>query len=254
MERTAVPELIHAIAHDVCEPVREIIGFAQLMAERAPEDATNEFWSDLSHIEAGAMRTRAMLNALCDYLAAADDAPTIEEIDLADLLDDVLTDTMAVRALHPTRVTGSFHGRVRTYPDVLRSVLVELITNAARFGSSPSDAVANIRLDLAIDDGVVRVSVTDDGPGVSLENAERAMHLFQRLDRSTAPDALGAGLAMARRDLERCGGSLTLGRSDTTDGLVATVALPIPVIDLRSTSAHDDVVVAGHSSEGTPRS
>lgn len=232
MENATVPELIYAVAHDMGEPVREIVGFAQLMAQRVPQDAGHEFWSHLGHIEAGALRTREMLNALADFLAVELEQPAVDEIDLGELLDDILTETMAVRSANPSRISGEFHGRIRTHPQVLRLILVELITNAARFGAA-DDGIAHISLALSVGGGMLEVQVADRGPGIDEGRRETALQLFQRLDRCTSHETIGAGLAIARRRAACCGGKLRLDTNGDC-GLVATVALPTPVIDLRA--------------------
>jgi signal transduction histidine kinase len=228
--------MIYAVSHDIGEPIREILGFAQLIAQRAPEDVGQQFWDDLGHIEGGALRARTMLNALCDYIKIEDLEPAAAELDREALHDDILTGTAAVRSVFPSTVTGELHGAVRTYPTVVREVMVELVSNAARFGASDGDQIAHITVGVAIENSVLHLTVSDLGSGMTDNAMERAPQLFQRLHRRTSSDedSVGAGLALVRRKIERCGGELRLSRPELHDGLVADVALPIPVIDLRS--------------------
>lgn len=243
MQQSTVPELVYAVGHDISEPIREVLGFAELLGERLPQDVDIRVWDDLNHIEAGARRARTMLNALCDYLLVDEIDPVVAEVDLEELHDEVLLETCQLRSEHRATITAAFHGRVRTYPEILRDVLVELVGNAARFGAS-RDGVAHVDLEVTIADGVLRVTVSDQGPGLDPDAIERATKLFQRLGRRATHETTGAGLALARRKIERCGGELTLARGELSDGLVATVALPIPVIDLRAPAPEIDLQVA----------
>ena len=239
-----VPELVFAVSHDLGEPIREILGFAQLIAERAPQDAEGQFWADLAHVEGGALRARSMLAALCDYIRVDELEPITAEISLDDLFEDALHQAEPALTAFRPEITTDLHHRVATYPGVLRDVLAELITNAARFGASEDGgAHITIRSDLTTDD--LAVVVEDEGPGLTPDEATRAVRLFQRLYRRTDHDTLGAGLAIARRKVERCGGALTIdGNNPTGRGLRVSVSLPIPVIDLRANVAAAELPLA----------
>ena len=63
------------------------------------------------------------------------------------------------------------------------------------------------------EDGVVRLEVSDDGPGIAPEDAR---HLFERFYRGEATTAAGSGLglAIARELAERMDGRLELESSE----------------------------------------
>lgn len=238
-----VPELVFAVSHDIGEPIREILGFAQLIAERAPDDAQHQFWDDLAHVEGGALRARSMLAALCDYIRVDELDPVSAEVSLPDLVDDALHRAADTLATFRSEITTELQHRAATYPDVVRDVVTELVINAARFGTS-DDGTAHITIRSALSDDALTVVVADDGPGLTPDEAARALLLFQRLYRRTDHDTLGAGLAIARRKIERCGGALTIDTNPTGRGLRAGMRLPIPVIDLRATAAAAELPLA----------
>jgi signal transduction histidine kinase len=62
------------------------------------------------------------------------------------------------------------------------------------------------------DGGAAQLTVTDDGPGVPPDQAERIFERFARLDaaRSAADGGTGLGLAIAREIVERHRGTLVL--------------------------------------------
>ncbi len=233
MQQSTVPELVYAVSHDIAEPIREIIGFAQLMAERAPQDVDPGFWDDLSHIEAGALRARSMLQALGDFIAVETEAAEVDEFDLAELIDDVLTDTAPIRAEHPATVTADLHGVVRGPRDLIHDIIVELVTNAARFGTNRDSGTAHISIGCAVDNGVLEFSVSDTGDGLTNDMVLQASLLFGRLHRHTNDTTVGAGLALARRRVTTHGGDLRLD-TNSTGGLTAVVTIPVREIDLRA--------------------
>ena len=104
-------------------------------------------------------------------------------------------------------------------PSRLRQVLDNLISNAVRHGSA-SDVVL-VRAEV---DGMLRISVSDHGEGIPLEQQERIFDVGVRLD-STSPGT-GLGLALARAIAEGHGGSLTVA-STPGEGTTFTLALPL---------------------------
>jgi signal transduction histidine kinase len=75
------------------------------------------------------------------------------------------------------------------------------------------------------------LTVSDDGPGIPAEDAERAFGRFSRLDNArnrTGEEGVqgsGLGLAIVRSTAEAHGGSVSLG--DAGPGLRAVVRVPL---------------------------
>ncbi len=84
--------------------------------------------------------------------------------------------------------------RVGVDPDLAERILHPVLDNACRY------ARAHVRVSLARSDGVVVFSVSDDGPGVGVDEAESIFEPAMRgaAGRRAGPSA-GLGLALARR-------------------------------------------------------
>ena len=110
-------------------------------------------------------------------------------------------------------------------PDALSRLLVNLLDNAVRHAAS------QVCVSVRGDDGWAVLVVSDDGPGIPAEDAERAFGRFSRLDdaRSRTGEegvaGAGLGLAIVRSTAEAHGGSVSL--SDAGPGLRAVVRLPL---------------------------
>jgi signal transduction histidine kinase len=82
-------------------------------------------------------------------------------------------------------------------------VLSNLIENAARYSPPESE----IRVSAAVDDGSLRVAVSDQGPGVARDALPRLFEPFFRGARAQRGGS-GLGLAVARGLVEAHGGRI----------------------------------------------
>ena len=110
-------------------------------------------------------------------------------------------------------------------PEALSRLLVNLLDNAVRHASG------QVCVSLRGDDGWAVLVVSDDGPGIPAEDAERAFGRFSRLEAArnrTGEEGVagaGLGLAIVRSTAEAHGGSVSL--SDAGPGLRVVVRLPL---------------------------
>src|SRR5207244_9471105 len=83
--------------------------------------------------------------------------------------------------------------------DLLREAVANLVDNALRV-SPPG---AQVRLSVGRGSAGPLIAVADNGPGIDEERLPRLFERFQRSDSGS-----GLGLALARRDVERHGGTM----------------------------------------------
>jgi len=96
--------------------------------------------------------------------------------------------------------------RVYADPDRLMQVMTNLLSNAAKF-SPPGETVS---VQWSRRAGMVRVSVTDRGPGISEEFKERIFQRFAQADASSTREkgGTGLGLSITKAIVERLGGTI----------------------------------------------
>lgn len=89
----------------------------------------------------------------------------------------------------------------------LARILRNLLDNAARH------AATTVTVRVTAQHGTVRLTVTDDGPGIAPEDRERVFDRFIRLDDARARDdgGSGLGLAIVRGVTARYGGTVVVG-------------------------------------------
>src|SRR4029078_9270111 len=145
--------------------------------------------------------------------------------DLQQLFNTVITDVAHAADAKHQQITTAVDGagtRVTADPAKLHDVLRNLVENAVHY--SPDHAA--IRLEAAHQNGSVRISVSDSGPGIPQEDLSRVFERFYRVDKSRArPGGTGLGLAIVKHLVQVMGGTVTAG-NQPEGGAIFTVTLP----------------------------
>jgi len=124
------------------------------------------------------------------------------------------------------RVTvGDDIGTIRTDPDRLTQILLNLLSNSVKFTDE-----GFVSLEVEREPGYVKFTVTDSGPGISESERERVFEAFHQVrTRSDAkPTGTGLGLTISREMAQMLDGSLTL---DGPAAGGASFALRLPSLD-----------------------
>ena len=108
-------------------------------------------------------------------------------------------------------------------PDRLAQVITNLLTNAIMHNR----AGGAVRVRVGRENGLARLSVSDNGPGISGEDLPRIFERFYRADesRTGTTGGTGLGLAISKSIVEAHGGSLDVS-SEPGKGTCFTISLP----------------------------
>ena len=117
-------------------------------------------------------------------------------------------------------VSGMADCHVQAEPSRLERALVNIITNAVKYGGK-----AHIVLRQRGAEALIEIS--DKGPGIPAAFRAKVFEPFFRMEgsRNRSLEGAGLGLAIARRLIERHGGTVTLGEAPS-GGLKVLVSLP----------------------------
>jgi len=121
------------------------------------------------------------------------------------------------------------HGSVLAEPRWLRRVLLNLLTIA--LNASPQGS--RVTLTSSVRDGLWRVQLADQGPGVPLEYRERIFERFFRLPAASpsADEGSGLGLAICRSIISLHGGRIWAEASPDCPGLRIVFDMPAQMPD-----------------------
>jgi two-component system OmpR family sensor kinase len=153
-------------------------------------------------------------------LARLDQRPELRfrSVDLSRLVRDAAEDLRVQQPERPVTVGADGSLLVRADESGLRQILGNLVTNVRTH--TPADVP--VRLGLEREDGVVRLCVADQGPGLCEDDAAR---VFDRFFRAGGGAGSGLGLAIVQGVVKAHGGDVAV-RTAPGEGLAVTVTLP----------------------------
>jgi len=215
----AKDEFLAVLGHELRNPLSPIVTSLDLL------DLRND---PASRRERGVMRRQVdhLRRLVDDLLDVSRIISGKLQIDLRPLnLADVVRHAVAAVADQPVSITLPAAVWVEGDDSRLTQVLNNLLSNAARFGSTTT------RITLAADHehGLARLVVTDDGIGMNTELLARVFEPFQQAPQSLArrTGGLGLGLAIVRKIVELHGGQVAASSAGPGEGSSFEVALPL---------------------------
>ena len=201
-------DFIAIAAHELRTPMTTVFARLQLAERRlSREDYDHDaLRRDVAIVRKGADRLRGLLERLLDISRirsgrlALDRAPT----DVAALTRRVAGE-LAENAGQEITVRGpESSAEADVDPVRIEEVLTNLIDNAIKYGPGNQP----IEIDIVEEPSLVRVSVSDRGPGVAPEERDLIFEPFHRASRD--PRGVGLGLHVAREIVRLHRGSLTV--------------------------------------------
>lgn len=221
-------ELAAPWAHELLTPLNGILGIAAML-EAEPEAVSAQELRELARsIHESARRQQALARKLVQYFQLeqlreynwADPASAVEAG--AGIEDEVLGVMERAGRAADLRLECA-RAAVKISPQWLRAVAAELSENACRFSAKGTPVTVTAR----IVEGLYRIEVTDQGPGMT--PAERsAIAAFRQFDRAKREQqGLGLGLAIVRNVARLHRGSFSLEPGPNGTGLRAVVELPL---------------------------
>jgi two-component system phosphate regulon sensor histidine kinase PhoR len=192
-------EFLQNLSHEIKTPIFAIQGYLELIADGAMEDPAigQKF---INQAQANVERLVGLLNDL-DIITnlETNKAPIIKtSFVIQDLINEVVHN-LNVKWL---KKNIQFHYKkgsdlpVSVFADKnkIYQVLVNLISNAAKYGKIDGQIIASI---YAMEGNKVLIEISDDGIGVAEEHLPRLFERFYRTDEARSREIGGSGLGLA---------------------------------------------------------
>ena len=210
----AVGELAASVAHNIRNPLASIRSSAELATAVScslPCEQMRDIMVSVDRIE---LWLRDLVN-----LGHADPSP-YASVDAAQLLRECFergADEFRRRGIEARVEAGALPVNVKVDRALLGHVLQSLVNNAIE-ATAPGGRVTG---EVTTKNGRVEIRTADTGCGIAPEHLSRLFGLFF----TTKPRGLGIGLSLARRAVERFGGTI---RAESAVGLGTALIIEMP--------------------------
>jgi PAS domain S-box-containing protein len=194
----------YSVSHDLRAPLRAIDGFSQALIEDYQDRLDEPGRQHLARVRAGTQRMAGLIEDLLRLSRIARAEMRRGPVDLSALADAVVADLRRAEPQRRVEVAIQPGLSAEGDADLLRIVLVNLLSNAWKFtGRQPA---ARIELGAADAGGERAFYVRDNGAGFDMAYAHKLFGAFQRLHATEEFPGTGIGLATVQRIVHRHGG------------------------------------------------
>ena len=212
-----------AVSHDIRTPLNAIIGFSELLqAGDVPPEDTKQALNMI--VSSGKMHLQ-LVNDVLD-LSKMDLGKltfSLEPVDVGELLREVVPAFQPMMAKNRQTFVLEIAEMPRLMVDPLRfrQVMFNYVSNAVKYAGP-----CTIRISSTYENGRFKLTVADNGRGVSPEKAKLLMQPFVQADIKNRTEGSGLGLAICKRLVELAHGTLSI---DTAPGKGFAIHVEVPV-------------------------
>lgn len=211
-------------AHHLQEPARRLVSFVQRLRAQIPTEQLNEeAKASLYFIEQGAVRQSALVRDIQLYLSADQPRGKVGKVAVAEVVADLLEQKASLIGKTGAKVDCDTIYPVYIDHPRLKDIFSILLDNGLHYRHPK--LTPHIRISGELKAGRVIYRVADNGVGIPEEYRERVFGVFERLQVHDDQNSTGIGLAIVRRIIESCGGTVILHE---TQGGGTTVLFDLP--------------------------
>jgi len=193
-------------AHDLKSPLNGIVSMSELLIATNSDGLSPEALRMLSSIQGASSQLATLINGLLDYHRLDTNEEDVKAPVQRDEIQSQLTELFGGES--SVELSFSIEPiRVNTYGPILLQVLLNLVSNAIKYGDKP---ITTVNVTIVETPSFYEISVTDNGPGIDQKFHNKLFQLFE----TAAPTdrygnrGNGIGLAIVKKRIVRLGGTI----------------------------------------------
>ncbi|MCB0265032.1 MAG: ATP-binding protein [Calditrichia bacterium] len=231
-------EFANVASHDLQEPLRKIRAFSDRIEQQVAGDEQSRDY--LNRIQSAAERMQQLINDWLTFSRITTNAQPFSTVDLNKVTMEVLSDFE--KHISPAQTELHFSGirNIEADSQQIQQLLHNIIQNSIKFKNNNA-----LKLNISgrwlpdsqhenngqsQNNGLVELSIRDNGIGFDEKYIGKIFMLFQRLNSHSRYPGTGVGLAICQKIVERHGGYIR-ARSEPGKGTEIIVTLPVKQAD-----------------------
>jgi len=238
------------MSHELRTPLNAVIGYSEMLLEDAEAERKNEqMIADLGRIRSAGKHLLSLVDDVLDLsrIESAEMKIEVEEFEVQTLVDEVVANARPLMATHGNTLEIKVSPRIgsmRSDPTKIRQIVLNLLSNAAKFTDHGTIQFSAVR-DHKVGGDWIEFAVADTGIGIAAADLARLFRNYEQVSASTARNhgGTGLGLALSQRLSALIGGAI---RVDSEVARGSTFTLRIPSDVNSEQAAGDDQDPPGH--------
>jgi signal transduction histidine kinase len=221
-------EFLARVSHDLRTPLNAIIGFTRIVLRKVEGQIPDLQKENLGKVLISSEHLLGLINTLLDL--AKIDAGKMEAIAETFRVEEIVNMTTAT--VEPLLKDGRVRivrdiapnlPPLKTDRDMLKQILFNLLSNAAKFTEQ-----GEIKVSASRENGTLKMAVSDSGIGMKPAALEHIFEEFQQAEKTTASKygGTGLGLAIVKKFVNLMGGDIVV-ESEVGKGSTFTITLPM---------------------------
>lgn len=230
----AKSQFLANMSHELRTPLNAIIGYSEMIQEDVQEKGINDFIPDLRKIREAGKHLLGIINDILDLskIEAGNVSLYQEEFKISMMIQDLGTTAAPLIEKNNNKLEicvqeniGTMRGDIKR----LRQILLNLLSNAAKFTENGTITIQVSRENLDQNDWII-FRVSDTGIGMTDEQKSKVFQAFSQADTSVTRKFGGAGLGLviSKRFCQMMGGTISFDSQPGKGSIFCVRLLAVP--------------------------
>ena len=191
----------YSVSHDLKMPLTIIGGFTRRLQKAYRNTLASDGQEKIEIIQMQVRKMETLIQDLLSYSRSSRQKITLIEVNMGELIKTVLEEFKQV--INGRKIRFHIKKIPPAYGDtnLIKQVLINLISNAVKFSSAKKSAVINIGCKIDTDKNIYYVK--DNGIGFNPKDTDKLFLPFHRLSNTNEIEGTGIGLSIVSRIIKR---------------------------------------------------
>ncbi len=224
----AKTDFLAKVSHELRTPLNAIIGYSEMLIEESEDDGLETYTDDLTKIHSSGEHLLTLINDILDIskIEAGKMDLYLEDFKLKDFISQVISTAQPLVEKNRNKMVVELDdsiGTLRNDETKLRQVLLNLLSNAAKFTEG---GVIKLKISKAARSSV-KFELSDTGIGMTPKQLKNVFEEFMQAETSTSKKygGTGLGLPISKKITEMMDGKIEI-KSKVGDGTTFTITIP----------------------------